>query len=247
MRLLVAALVAGCSVLPLAAHAQAPAAQAQAGQSDAAALALAKMVAPLEAHVEAELELARTGVLKLPEANDEARALEAEYPGIHQAMWTAMEPELRASLTSDLPKLWERLARVYKDMLSPPQMQALARFYATPTGQRMLHTIATEADPTPLVEAAFVDPESKISKEVFEKSNAAGRAAFVASLGEADRPALEQLGRIVPLARLNAVGARVQQVALEWINEEDPAADARLDAVVQPVVEKFMAEAGARK
>jgi hypothetical protein len=242
--LLTAAAMATAAAYAPAAGAQAPVA-ASAPQTDSPALLLARLVVPLEAFIAAELELARAGILKLPELDKDAEALEKEYPGVHAAMWTAMEPEMRVYLNADVPNLWKSLVGVYEEMLSPREIRALRDFYATPTGQRMIHNNGAKSDPTALLQAAIAG--TGLTPEAFNKSNAEARAAFAKTVSEADRPALDQLGAAVPPPKLHAVGQQVMRVTLAWINKEDPAFDARLEGKIGPMIEKFMAEADARR
>ena len=197
--------------------------------------------------MDAALAASREAFFAILKEDPDSKALESEYPGIYQDVWKAMEPVILKSVDDDMPKLWNRLARLYTERLTPAEIAGLRRFYATPTGQRMVRTMDEEADLAPMVEAITKSPDAPITTEVMRKSLAPARAAVVRQITPQDEAALTGLQKSISLPKLYALGAQVQRVTLEWMNEPDPEFDARLDALIEKRMERFMAEADAKK
>ena len=211
------------------------------------ALALARLVEPAGESNVAALAAVKASFLQMLTSDPDAAALEADYPGIYAAVWDAMEPLMRESIDADTPKLWDKLARLYSERLSPTEIAALHRFYSSPTGRKMVQTVNEKANIAPLIEAMANSPDAEISAEVFRKAQAPGRAAAAADVTAEGEEALKELARSVPLPKLYRVGLEVQRITLAWMNEPDPELDARVDKVIEDRMASFMAAADAKQ
>ncbi|HEY0028058.1 MAG TPA: DUF2059 domain-containing protein [Allosphingosinicella sp.] len=240
---------AAAAALAAPAWSQGPAAvpASPAQEFSAEALALARLAEPAGDSTAAAMASAKKAFLKLLEEDADSASLEEEYPGISEAVWAAMEPVMRESIEADTPELWERLARLYTQRLTPQEIAGLSRFHASPAGRKMARTMQEKSDFTPIMEAAIASPEGEISAEAMVRAQAPGRAAAIRSITADDEGALKQLSQSISLPKLYALSAEVQRVTVEWMNEPDPALDARLEKVVEDRITRFMAEADTKK
>jgi hypothetical protein len=223
------------------------AASAPTQEFSAEAMALAQLAEPAGDSTAAAMALAKKAFLTFLKEDADSAALEEEYPGMSEAVWAAMEPVMRESVEADTPKLWQRLARLYTQRLTPQEIAGLSRFHATPAGRKMVRTMQEKSDLTPIMEAAVASPEGEISAEALVRAQAPGRAAAARAITADDEGALKQLSQSISLPKLYALSAEVQRVTVEWMNEPDPALDARLEKVVEDRMTRFMAEADAKK
>lgn len=211
-----------------------------------AAMRLARLVQPEDQGNAVVIAAAREGFIKALAEDPGNAALEAQYPGIQQAVWAAMEPLLRESIPADIPKLWVRLARVYTERLTPPEIEGLHRFYSTPAGQKVIRAMNEEADLAPIIASAAKSPDSTVSAEALAQAQAPARAAAARAIADGDEAVVAELAKVVPLPKLLALGVEVQRVTLEWMNEPDPEFDARLTAAIEETMTRYIADADAR-
>jgi hypothetical protein len=236
MKALIAALLA-CAVAPgLAAAPQAP------GSTiiDPAAHSLARLVLP-DDQVGMEMDAGRTAFMQLTETAPDNRELEEAYPGIHQAMWSAMEPELRKSMTDKQPRDREKMARLYASMFSPADLAEANIFYSSPVGQKMIRAMYTETDMAPVMEQIAADPDAPISAEALKASDAAAKQKLTDALNEQEVAALMSFVQKVGMDKMRKVGEAVQRLRLEMLNEEDPELDARLDKLIEAATQQYIA------
>jgi hypothetical protein len=244
-----ALLFLAAAALAAPAIAQSPSAPAAAPVNEISpeALELAKLVEPAGESTTLALNAAKTGFFQVLKGSPDSAAMEAEYPGIYQAVWEAMEPLMRETLTADTPKLWTKLARLYTQRLTPSEIAGLRRFYSTPVGQKMIRAMSQQADLAPIIESASKSTNYTVSAEAFDKTRASGIEAAVDTITPADHAALEDLAQSIPLPKLTALGPDVQRITLAWMNEPDPDLDARIEKVVEERMIRFMAEADKKK
>lgn len=228
-------------VLPVGvlAHAQESDAS-QVKRDEEAALDLARLVRPLDS---AEIEVRNAKVAFYAEGREDQdlKALEADYPGILDAMWEACEPILRRYSEQEDPALIARLSDLYVARLTRSEIDALIRFYSTPTGEKLVRTMYESADYRPILRASL-DDRATTAEDIGEVQKNA-RGAVLKSVTEADHAALEDLGRSISLTKANALGAEVRQLMASWMNEPDSEMDAAIEAALLPAMEDYMAKA----
>lgn len=210
-----------------------------------AAAALAQTVAPREIMIPLNLKWAEKGMEELPKLNAESGALEREYPGIHQTMWLAAKDEVRAQLEKDIPDLWRRLERLYVAEMTESEIRALLNFYATPTGQRLIAAMYGNSDLQPMIESMATSGDGNASEQSFKDvtENAKRKAIANANIEPKDiLPLMSSLS----LPKMRAIGQKVQQAALEWVNEDDAPNQERIDKLMIDAADRFMKASKAR-
>ena len=96
--------------------------------SNGTAATLARTIAPAEVMIPLELEHARKSIMALPAVDEDAKALEHQFPGIFEAAWTALQPEVHRSIQADLPPFWLAMGQLYIKHLSESEGRTLLEF-----------------------------------------------------------------------------------------------------------------------
>ena len=235
-----AACLALAAAVPAVPTAAAPPAATPPIQQDRAA-ALAELVSGSHILLPIELHYARIGFDAGFDTDPEAKALVDENPGLREAIWAAVEPEFRRSSIEGHPALLASIAAVYRSRFTPAELEAVHSFFASTTGRKLVRAMYDGMDVGPII-AEAVGGADKISAGALRAAEDAGKKHAVATLGPEDDPALRALAEGVSMAKLQAVGAEVQKLTFDYVNEEDPAFDARVDAAINAAVEKYFAE-----
>jgi hypothetical protein len=226
---------------PAAARAAEPV-QGVAQEPSASAIALAKLVSGGEAGIEVEIALARTGLKGGLELAFEVKDIETEHLGLFDAVWTAVEPEVRRSIIADAPVFEDRLARLYSNSLTLTEIEGLKSFYSTPTGQKLIRSMYSGLDATPIIESAITG-EGVISQEAHDAmvESATRKAASSVDPSAGDLAILE---RSISFEKMQRIGAEVRKLTLEWVNQEDPEFEAKLDELIGAAADKYFAKQG---
>lgn len=208
---------------------------------------LASLVLPADMLTEIEVNAARTGFLGMAKADDNAKALEAEHPGLFQYAWNALEPEFRRHSIEDQPRFRERLSALFSARLTSSELSTLNEFYASRTGQKMIVAMYTNIDFSPVLAQAIADPDSRITAETVAPLRATARDQALKSLDKEDEAVLLQLAQKIDLQKFLGVGKAVQELTLESANAPDPEFDARMEKLIIEVMRRFMAEKSAKR
>ena len=171
-------------------------------------------------------------MLALPQNNPKSKSLEEDYPGIHQAMWNAAEPELRRQMEVNLPKLWASLEDMYVQQLTNSQLVGLLKFYRTPTGQRLIRGLYGNLALSGAVDSIGRAPKEAIDPAILDKASAAARKKTVSQINP-DPADIRILQSAISVDKMRAVGAKVQQLTFEWSTAIDADDDKRTKDLMQ--------------
>jgi hypothetical protein len=243
----VAALAAALLACPAAQAAAPPAAAAPAPDSErlARGLRLAQIVQPRELAVEQSMRTLDKQAVEGLLADPDLKQMEAEYPGIVPAMWQATRPIIAEALADTLPDLWNGLARVYAKHLTSAQIDETARFFQSPTGRKFVVEMNRNVDSKPMIRDAVRQGQGRIGEKSYVDTVSGAATAAASAMSPAE---LAEFGRFFesPTGKvLLGVGPDVTKVILEWSNREDPKVDARVEAAMIKVIEKFMGDGNA--
>jgi hypothetical protein len=236
LRLLHAAML---TLVVLGSPAAAATAQAPAVSQDPA-FALAERVAPAEIMLPLEMKIGKQAFYMGFEADAEGKALLEEYPNLPDVLWAAVEPELVRYSAADHPKFLDRLAALYRARLTTREMAGLYEFYGSSTGRKLVREAYRGLDANPVL-ADLAKQEGDVSAESLQAARGAGLSNVVSSLDAADEAALLGIGKILPLEKWRQIGAETQKLTLEWVNQEDPVLEARIEALIEAAFEKYLA------
>ena len=215
--------------------------------ADADAAAIAAALLPKDIMIGLSVEWARRAVLMLPEQDPDSKALEAEYPGIHKAMWAAGELEMRRYSEEQLPVLRARVAQVISARFTAVEREAVRRFYDSPTGRKLIRSMYAGVDLAPALSAAIKADDYKLSESSIRTAEEKATQQAVQSLTKEDEPVLTALALTIPLAKLKSMGDEVRAVTMAWANAEDPQFDARLGKLMEEAVARFIEEHEAKR
>lgn len=155
-------------------------------------------------------------------ADQGLQSLEADYPGIIDAMIAAMQPEFEQGRVDALPTLWAKTAAVYASNLSLDELQQTMAFYASPAGQRLSaakrDAIANASSPRP-ERRAGPDPDSGSKPDEVQLSRTFASTAT---------------GR-----KLAALQPQIDAIIAAWSEAPTPEADARVTAALSKVVTRY--------
>jgi hypothetical protein len=239
-------LLAGCLlVMPVAVQAQAlgrpPETDARAGDEArrVAAMQLAQTLQPRDVVVTEALSTLDRGFVDTLMSQKEVRDLEAQYPGIVQAMWTGARPIAAEMLEQALPKLWNRLADVYASKLSTDQIEATKAFFASPTGRKVILLLNRNADLRPLMRDVFADEKGQITPQGYVESVVASAGRTAGQMSPAEIGEMDRFMRSPAGLAMAAMAVEVRDIGVAWMNESEPKYDAR--------IERAMTEAAAAR
>jgi hypothetical protein len=234
--LLVAALITAPTN---AAHAQPVVAATPSQSVKQAAGVLARVVAPREIMIPLNMKWAEKAMEELPKLNAEAGEFEREYPGVHNAMWFAAKDEIRDQLDADMPNLWDKLERLYLSELSEREIRSLISFFATPTGKRLIAGMYGNSDLQPVIQSMATSDNGTISEQSLRTVTEDAKRKAVADANIDPKDVLPIM-KDMPLAKLRAVGEKAPRVTYEWVNEEDPQQQERIDKLMADAAEGFI-------
>ena len=237
---LAAALALAAPASPAAPSPGTPA-QAPVAVSKATAASLARTVAPADITIALEVEQARKAILSLPAIDEDAKQLEAEFPGIYAAMWAAIESEVRRSTEADHPSYLAALEKMYLERLSEQEAQAVLAFFRSATGQKLLRGMYGAMDTSPMLAEMVKSDSATIDAGQMQSAVDAAKAKAVAQLGPEDEASLLTLVGTMDLGKFRALGAETQRITLEWVNKEDPEGEEKLGELMRDAVERYMA------
>jgi hypothetical protein len=96
-----------------------------------AARALAHLLFPLDRFVAARIGFDRIDYEDDIRTSIDAALLEADHPGLNDAVWATLEPEFRSKAAADWPVFIERAINIYVRRLTASDIDRLRMLYAT--------------------------------------------------------------------------------------------------------------------
>lgn len=244
---LVAALVAAAPAAAASAATLLAQSERSASASKGTAAALAQTVAPADLMIPLEMDVAKKAILAFPTLDADAKQLESQYPGIWSAVWIAIEPEVRRYVESDYPKFWSALEQLYLSRLSEAEAQALLAFYRTSTGQKLLRGLIQNLDAAPAVAEMVESRSGSVSAEQMTAITDRAKLRAVKEIGPEDESNLMTLVKTIDLVKFRSLGAETQKLTLDWVNAEDPEADAQIQSLMEAAMERYIAQTSANR
>ena len=150
------------------------------------------------------------------------QSLEADYPGIIDAMITAMRPEFEQGRVDALPALWVKTAAAYASNLSQDELREAIAFYSSPDGQQL-----------------SIAERDAIASAPPANAQGQGRSDWRLT----SKPDNVQLSRSFNLTatgrRLAALQPQIDAIIAAWSEAPTPEADARVTAALSKVVARY--------
>lgn len=167
------------------------------------------------------------------------QTLESVQPGITGEIADAMMPIINNSLRVRLPELHRRQAELYKRQFSTSELVTLAKFYTSPTGQKLLEGVAENMRTDAMAaEAKKSDDFTITSKSVIADLRAAVPEALK-TMTPGDEQVLIAFANSGLLPRIQKISSKSQTLTLDWTNESLPGEEEELDAATNAVLAKY--------
>lgn len=227
-----------------AAAAEPPVSASETSAKAKRALDLSKLLQPRELVVESAMATLERDIPAALRGDEDVDAMEAEYPGIIDAMLAAAMPELRAQVEASMPSLWTAFAKLYESRLSLEEIEAMHSFFSGPTGQKLLiaqhRNFASEA----MIKDVLENEDGTVSAAALQQGKQAAMAEAQRTLTPEDKAVLMELIKSPLLLKMQQLGPEVQRLTLELINAPDPEGEARIEALMTEAAEAFIARSG---
>lgn len=212
-----------------------------------AARRLAKLVNPEQAQVDATLRMVDNSFIPAMSADEDVKAMEAEYPGLLRRIADDLKPVFIRHTRRILPAHIERYAEVYAANFSAEELDELYELYASPAGQRLVASMLENVSADSLLQEVVKDPDAPTSLAAVKADHDRARRAALKQVSDADKDAFAALIAKPYLSRMMALGPKLRKLEQELINEPDPALDAEIEQVIEKSITDFIAAADVGK
>jgi hypothetical protein len=238
------ALLAACFLaVPGLAQAQAaPAAPARAAAVSPRAMAIARLLIPLDVSTEAAMREGRKAYFKAAGSDPGLVELEREYPGLAAALWPVLEQEIRRAIVEEHPLYLDMVAAFLASRLEPVELDAMHAFYSGPAGERIIAEMYRGLNVDGMMAEMISTGGQSVSAATVQSTMSSESRRLSATLRPEDLSAVQALLRAIPPARLGPFNADLQRKMVEWINKPTPELDARIDRIVGAWMERYMRE-----
>lgn len=223
----------------------APATQAQSVDPKAmeSARRLARLIIQEQAQVDATLRMLDTSFISTLAANEDVKAMEAEYPGLLKRIATDLRPIFIGHTRRILPDYIERYAAVYAADFSAAELDDLYQLFASPAGQRLIDSMMNNLTFDSTLQEAVADPEAQTSLSAVNNDYKRSAAATLKQVSDEDKKAFAVLVTKPYFPRMTKIGPKLRKLDQDMINEPDPALDADIEASIKKSLEAHIAAA----
>lgn len=208
----------------------------------ARALDLARLTAPADLALEADVQGGKKVFFAGFRSDPEGLDLETKNPGIVEALWKAAEPIIRQASIDHQDAYWSDLADIYAARLTAREIEAMNVFYASPTGRKVVAGMYANMNMDPLVAEMANNADWTVPAGAARTAVRDAADKMAAGLSRSEQEAAALLTRTVPEAKLEAVGAEVQALQLKWANKDYPELRDKMDAAMKAGAEQYFKE-----
>jgi hypothetical protein len=134
------------------------------------------------------------------------------------------------------------LADIYAAGMTDAQLVAARAFYAGPTGQKIVRLMNSDMDAVGMLQDAMKNPDAAISAQTYRRS-VRNTANSIPDKLTADETRAVSAFMLTDAGRaIVTMTPKVQALATAWMNERDPADDARMEAIALDTLRKLGAD-----
>ena len=175
-------------------------------------------------------------------ANSEMVALETTEPGILKEMLAAMRPILEEDLRASLPELWNDLAKIYAAELQASEIKEVTAFYRSEVGQHLVAAMGEGMDFSTAVSKSLLAPDDELQEQDLTAGLMAGVAGLSKRLTPEDYQAIIDFTSKSPGSKLATIAPKTVAETTRWSNRADPETEAEVQAAVDAVVQRRLAQ-----
>jgi hypothetical protein len=137
-----------------------------------------------------------------------------------------------------LPDLQQRQAEIYSKHYSVSEIVTLVTFYKSPTGQKLMRSLAANVEPIAMLEEAKKSDDMTISAEAVLADQRRAVPKMLEAMNAEDERVLTEFGRSGLIPRLHKLGPVTQQIILDWQNEYAPGEEEMIEKVIEDIFAK---------
>jgi Uncharacterized protein conserved in bacteria (DUF2059) len=204
------------------------------------ALELARLLNPESSVIDESGDEYVKATRQLLIARGKLNDLEARYPGVIEAMLRASVATMNAQMHKRVPVLWDRMADIYLDAFSMPELDQLLAFYGSPTGQRIMTSFDRRLKPKAMMNDMVKNDDFSVSVGSLKSDLADTVPGVVRDMTSADKAALMKFMQTSAFRKINATSGRIQQALLSWMQEESPEEADELEGVMSDAMKAYM-------
>ena len=212
------------------------------GPARDAALRLARIVLPERDQVAAALRMVDSDLAPAFRGNDDFKALEADFPGFTDTVLAELKPALARFTRRELPAYHARVAELFASRLDTAEIDDLAAFYQTPTGQKMIRGMHENLTARATVGEVMTDPDKPTSYSAIAKDHQDAAEVTTKLIDRSDEPALLEFAKKPYFTRLAALGPALRKLEQDFTNEPSPQFEAEVEAIIKATIAKFEAQ-----
>lgn len=239
-----AVFVAGLLLAPVSATAQpatpAPTTSTSLDQRKAAGLRLAQLLYPEEIQVRVGLNLLRSqfgpSILK----NPAVKSLEADHPGLVEALVADLEPSFKRFIVSELPNYHRGIGDLYGSNFSVTELTEIHRFYSTPTGRKISRGVQNNMSLDSVMAEAVGNPDSPSTKGAIESDLRATVARTMKSIDGSDTAELMRFGSAPWFPKLKAFRTKLLAFETEFMNRPAPAFESEIEKIIERTIQRVI-------
>lgn len=120
-------------------------------------------------------------------------------------------------------------------------MRQMLLFYRSDTGRWLIDQIATGVDFSGMIDTMIKNPEARVTPDDLRNSlQGAAVTGVVRTMTKQREADLRAMLATSAGRKIRALNPRLLAIAAAWSNEPDPEGDARIDAIVEGVIGKYI-------
>lgn len=159
------------------------------------------------------------------------------YPGIWADLKAATRTEVAKLATASMPELQSRVAGFYVQTFTASELQTLADFYRTPTGQRMLAGAQRGARDKAIAAVKAGDAKTADLNEVMNGAS----AGALSQVQPDDMPVLLAFSATPAAQRAKTAAPQLQQLTIGWMRQLMAGNEQRIASLTADTMKRYMA------
>jgi hypothetical protein len=227
--MLAAALLAGAAIWPSEPVAAQTAPQQLAAEKKAVCDGIAALVAPDDFVAQQSDKVVDATIVAMRRGDPTFDQLEAQYPGLLQALKTAWKPMVRKNSVEVLPLYRAELSQLYQDNLTLAEARQVMTFFSSPEFKAFITSARSNLDYANTAES-IVTNEQLTGGAVRKDMLAAGERT-VAQMTQAQQGKLTAFFATPTGRKLIGLRNRKLQIDLKWSNYVSPEMEKEMELV----------------
>jgi hypothetical protein len=216
-------------------------------QRKAQGLRLAQLLYPEELQVGAGINLLRTQFGPSLLKDSAVKALEAEHPGLIDAIVAELEPVFKRFIVGALPDYHRGIGDLYGANFSTSELTEIHRFFSTPTGKKISQGVQINMSMESVMDEAVSNPDAPATSGAIDSDHRATVAKALKSIDKSDTAELLRFGSASWFPKLKSFRPKLLAFETEFMNRPSPELEAEIGKVMDKTMQRFIAAAERKK